>query len=205
MLVLLACLAGAPLAPQKQPLPANDGFIYPGRPGSEGVADYFESNAKFKSKRVPPRDLRKESAVAWMPGRWRVARRDFDEAGGASVSEVLAGEATIAITESGGWVQISARFGGRESWMFLGHDSRRWLMHFISRPGHMYPQALYAAEGSPDGRLVFEPVTFTSTSGLTLTDRVVLVREDPARFRVVIEGRIGNGNFVAMDDYLFER
>lgn len=74
-LILILAVMGAPAA-SADPFPKNDGFIYPGRAGAEGIVEFNRRWDAF-SKKLPPRKNAPASQISWLLGRWDLAVGDY--------------------------------------------------------------------------------------------------------------------------------
>ena len=205
----MACALGgaAMAAAEPQPFPLQDGFVYPGQPGSEGIAGYSEGFTKPGRKR-PPGRLPAYRQVDWMAGRWKVSLRDYDYRPPAPglIREIATGTGAIEFTPDDWWLKFEVRVPGRNDLLLLGYDDAagRWVLHRIGKPGRAYGAALLAPDWRGD-RMTFEPVELVTASGRRLTDRLTLVRDGDDRFRIVTEALLPSGRFVAVHHIEFTR
>lgn len=204
-LALAALLAsGAPA--RAAPLPADDGFLYPGQPGAEEAPAYLDRrDAQLGSVPAAATRWSREELdlVAWMTGRWRVAFRDFEN---GETTPAGAGRATIRLAPGARWLTITVDTPPeRYRQLHLGFDPRTslWVLHEVTAPPRLIT-GVRNAPGWQDGRLQFG-VAEVSEFGFRSTRRDTIVRLDADRFRLVAETRLPGGQFVVLDDALFTR
>ena len=208
MRTMACCLAlGAALAQDPEPFPEHDGFVYPGRPGSEGIAELNRGFDSF-SAGLPPR-VKGAGAkeVAWMEGRWQVAVRDYvyEPPAPGHIATLGRGAAVISFAPEQKWLRIETDVPRWSAARFLGYDSvaKGWVWQEVLAPGvDRGPPA--TGKGWADGRLVLGPVAM-NFHGFRNTGRVTLVREGDDRFRIVSEVRLSGDRYVAVDDTVFTR
>jgi hypothetical protein len=206
-LALLLLFGSAP--PPGREVPKGDGFIYPGDPGSEGTLAYDRAyNAHMAA--LPPPEKGRPAALdqlAWMVGCWEVLQRDYayKPPARATIMELGRGTADIGFTRDNRWLRVETDISGRSAFRFIGYDraSGKLEMDMVTRPGWT-SLAPFRSSGWHGDRLVFGPGT-RDAAGLLLTDRITFVRTGNDAFRIVVEGRLADGRFVAMDDQLFAR
>ena len=213
-LVLLLWAAAGPAAagpsapPVRRPGTA-DGFVYPGDPGSEGISDYYREYARQLArlpKASPGRPIALEP-LAWMEGCWEAVLRDYEYNPPApmKILELGRGLTQIAFTPDQRWLRIETSIPGRWMGRYIGFDrgAGALVMRQIGNAG-MTQREAFRSQGWRGNRLAFGPAP-QSFFGLPLTDRVTFVRTDEASLRIVVEGRLASGRFVAMDDLLLRR
>ena len=203
----IVCALGSVAAAEPQPFPENDGLVYPGQPGSEGIAEYYKLFEK-RGPRRPAGRLPAYRKVEWMAGRWKTSLRDYEYRPPApgQILELATGTADIEFTPDDWWLKLDARSPGRNDLFLLGYDdvTRRWILYQLGRPGRAYGSALVAPDWTGD-RITFGPADLVTASGLKLTDRVTIVRDGDDRFRIVTEALLPTGRFVAVHDRVFTR
>lgn len=203
----VALLGSAAIA--SDPFPADDGFVYPGQPGSEGVVEFYRRWAAH-SDSLPPAEPGRPTALesfAWMVGRWRVVARDYDfePARGGRIVELGRGTAAVSFSPDARWLRIESTLPGRDNLKYIGWDraARALVLQEISSPGITYAAPIRSAGWRGD-RVAFGPVTMTYY-GADYTDRITLVKQGRDAFRIVVESRLASGRFVAMDDLVYTR
>jgi hypothetical protein len=201
--LLVALAAGA------QGFPQDDGFVYPGQPGSTGVGEYYRRWAEHVAALPAPTEGRPAAlrAFEWMTGRWTVVARDYDFSPGSPgrIVEVGRGSATVAFTPDERWLRIESTLTDRVDLKFIGFNraARQLVLQQVVAPGITYPEPV-RSPGWRGERITFGPAPMVHY-GARYTDRITVVREGPDAFRVVVEGDVGGGRFVAMDDLVFSR
>lgn len=209
LLAFALAQAAATPAPAQAPFP-RDGFTYPGDRGTEAATARYQARwerhvaalPKAPEGIAPPlRDF------AWMVGRWTAVVRDYedDAAKGRGILDLARGTAEIAFVPGGKWLRIETDVPGFYSVRYLGWDrvARRIVLRDVGSPGAEYRQRPVSAGWKGD-RAVFGPARLTYY-GLELTDRLTFLREAPDRLRIVTEGRLAEGRWVAFDDTVFTR
>lgn len=208
LLLALAAMSTAS-APVAAPFPRGDGFRYPGDSGTAAMARYYRAwDARVAS--LPPTEPGRPAALAdlaWMEGEWRTTARDFeaDPRKGRGIVEIAHGTTHIAFTADQRWLRIESDLTDRYFARFIGWNrlSRRYVMQEISSPGLVYRAPVEAPPGH-GGRVTFGP-TRQTYYGLPLNDRITIVRQDDCAFRIVVEGRLADGGFMAVDDMVYAR
>lgn len=191
-------------------VPRGDGFIYPGDAGSEGI-DEYERAWGAHLRLIPKLDPAQPAALtelAHLTGCWTVALRDYARRPGvpASIQTVDEGSAVVSLSSDRRWLRIEMNMRKRFAAYYIGYDAfhRGLTMHFIGNPVASTTGAIRAAPGWSKDRLVFGPVS-REHAGLPLTDRITFVRNGSDQLRIVTEGRLASGAFVAVDDLLLTR
>jgi hypothetical protein len=217
--LLLACAATPSLAGWAQPraserkvepFPRNDGFVYPGDPGTEMMGDYYRRWAEHVAK-LPPAQQGMPPALeslAWMVGRWQAVSRDYerDPAKGHGMFEIGRGPTSIDFTPDQRWLHIQSELRpDRSNARYIGYDraERQFVFQEIAAPGIVYLTPT-RSHGWRRDRMTFGPTSLLYY-GLSLTDRITIVRVDNDQFRIVVEGRLPNGTFMAVDDIVYKR
>lgn len=209
-LLLLADSVPATPPPEKaMRVPSGDGFVYPGDPGSDGIRQYDSDFAKLLASLPPPPSARPTQlqALAWMTGCWRTELRDYElqQRGRALVRIVGRGSTQISFADDRGWLQVASHLPHRSMFHFIGYDRRanRLILQKVANAGSS-PLGAGRSTGFIGARMTFDPWVH-ELYGMQLTDRISFVRSGTDALRIVVEGQMPSGRFVAVDDLMLRR
>lgn len=206
---LLLLAAGAAPPTPSQGLGGGDGFVYPGQPGSEGISDYYAAYARRLAQvpKAPPGRPPALESLAWMRGCWDAVLRDYEyrAPGPMKILELGHGLANIEFTPDDRWLRIETTLPHRWGARYIGFDRalNKLVLQQVGNAG-MVPLDAFRGSGWDGDRLVFGPAA-QSFFGMRLTDRVTFVRQGRDDMRIVVEGRLASGRFVALDDMVLRR